>query len=276
MKLKHLLLLAIAVILSNCGSAKHIDQDRIVGSWKVSTTESEQSKLPFKKMELHFFPDSTYASLQDNKVKFGNWSYINEREIEYGDNKLTIKNFEESKLSNNLTVNILGGDISSESEFTLVEEFENVMDFKKDPFHPDNNKWRLKPTKKETLQEIRTRLSNYILHNAYLLESAHLKNKTTISFARSIGLIKIYQGAVGIVKEDKVRKSWIDCFYDEEDASKAYKLYSSYLDEQGVLRGQSTGDWVKDDYEILMALHSQLEKGDNKDLSNRYASQFEE
>ena len=269
------LLFAFVIILCNCSPSEKSDKNKIIGSWKVSelsnidnknlamneqasSTLGSESKT--KKLVLHFFPDSSYTILEDRQVKLGKWSYLNEKEIKYGNHRLTIEKFNQEESSKSLTVNMLNEDGTIASELTLIDEVEKIKDYKQDPFYPNNNKWRQRPLKKETNAEISKRLSNYILHNAYVLKAAYDRNETSISFKHSKGLIKIYQGGIGVVKENKVNKSWINCFYDEDDAMKAYYLYSSYLGKTGVYRAKSTGDWVKDDYEILMTLYYQIQK----------------
>lgn len=269
------LLCASVIIFNSCSSAKEINKDNIIGSWRVSeikkfdkdnllldennplVLENEQLN---KGLVLYLFPDSTYAELIDQKVEIGHWSFLNDREFKYRNHKLTIERFEELETSKNLIASIPRKDQSIESEFTLVEDVSRIKDYKKDPFYPSNNKWRIKPSKKENNEEIITRLSNYLLHNAYILKAAHERDESSVSFTHSKGIIKVYQGGIGIVKEDRIHKVWFDYFYDEKDAMKAYHLFNSYLNNEGVSTTKSTGDWVKDDYDILMTLHSQISK----------------
>ena len=279
MKNKYLLC-ALVIFFSSCTSTEKLDKNKIIGSWKLSelTTHDKESLAMYEQMEskfesapsskevvLHFYPDSSYSEVEGHKAKCGTWSYLNEKELKFGDYRLAIEEFEQEKSKNSLIVSIRNEKDNIESELRLVEEVEKLKDYKTDPFYPDNNKWRQRPTRKETNEQIRARLLNYVLHNAYILNAAHERNLNTVSFAHSKGIIKIFQGGIGVYPENNINKSWISCFYDEEDAMKAFYLFSSYLD-RGVYRAESTGDWVKDDYEILMTLHSQIQerKKDNE------------
>jgi len=275
-----LLLCASVLIFNSCSSAKEINKNNIIGSWRVSEIKKfdkdnlllkENNPLVLENQQLnkglvlYLFPDSTYAELIDQKVEIGQWSFLNDREFKYRNHKLTIERFEELESSKNLIASTIRKDQSIESELTLVEDVSRIKDYKKDPFYPSNNLWRQKPSQKENNEEIITRLSNYLLHNAYILKAAHERNENSVSFTHSKGIIKVYQGGIGIVKEDRIHKVWFDYFYDEKDAMKAYHLFNSYLNNEGVYTKKSSGDWVKDDYEILLTLHSQISKTKKKE-----------
>lgn len=277
MKVKNLLLLAIAVVLSSCSSSAKFKEHTIIGSWQVShEAQTLENKAPSGGSMLHFYPDSSYTLLKDREIKFGQWSFLNENEIKYGNNVLTISDFDENELKKNLIVSVVDISNNTKSELVLVEKQQyKIADYKEDPFHQSNNQWRLRPNRKESDQEIRARLSNYILHNAYILKSAYEKNATSVSFKNSSGPIKIYKSAIGIVNEDKIKNEWLNCFYDNEDAMKAFNMYSSSLGSRGVAKGTPTGDWVKDDYDVLISLHAQIEKAAS-DTSLTYATIDEE
>ena len=275
-----LLLCASVLIFNSCSSAKEINKNNIIGSWRVSEIKKfdkdnllleENNPLILENQQLnkglvlYLFPDSTYAELINQKVEIGQWSFLNDREFKYRNHKLTIERFEELDSSKNLIASTIRKDQSIESELTLVEDVSRIKDYKKDPFYPSNNLWRQKPSQKENNEEIITRLSNYLLHNAYILKAAHERNENSVSFTHSKGIIKVYQGGIGIVKEDRIHKVWFDYFYDEKDAMKAYHLFNSYLNNEGVYTKKSSGDWVKDDYEILLTLHSQISKTKKKE-----------
>lgn len=275
MKIKNLLF-AFVIFFYNCNSSEKNaiikNDDEIIGSWEllevrtydknnleldVQTRLKLGKQLKSKGLVLHFFPDSAYTKIEDSKITSGNWSYLNEKEVEYGDHRLNIESFELGEFGESILGTIHTK--TTASEVTLGEGEENLKNYKEDPFYPDNNMWRLKPLKKETNKEISARLSNYILHNAYVLKAAHTRNGGSVTFKNSQGIIRIYQGAIGILKENKIKASWINTYYDKEDAMKAYYLYKSYLGKENVYKIKSTGDWVKDDYEILFKLYNLIQ-----------------
>jgi len=281
MKIK-CLLFALTLLLYNCGSTEKKEEEhyKINGSWDLSEVKTfdktnldleDQTRLKLGKeylskgLTLYFFPDSTYTEIYNDKITHGVWFLENEKEVKFDNYKLSIEKLEQEEAYKSMSANLYNEDNNIESELKFIEGFKNLKDFNKDPFYPDNNKWRQKALKKETNKEISNRLSNYVLHNAYILKSAHDRNVGSVTFAHSRGLIRIYQGAIGILKEEKINKAWIDTYYDKEDAMKAYYLFKSYLGKEGVYKTKSSGDWVKDDYEILLALHTKIKETKEQD-----------
>ncbi|MFZ1751778.1 MAG: hypothetical protein WAU01_16380 [Saprospiraceae bacterium] len=263
-----------------------MDKDKLIGSWRLSEImtfdKANQEKDGFTRsmlgrellsrgLVLHFYPDSSFTELEGYQTSHGNWSFLNEKQIRYGKNRLTIERFEQIKSNNYLIASIYNKEDKIESELKFVEDGKKLADYKTDPFYPDNNKWRQRPLKKETNEEIRARLLNYILHYAYLLNASIERDDNEVSFAHSMGLIQVFQGGIGRIPKNKINKSWIECFYDEEDAIKAFYLFSSYLNK-GVYNGGSTGNWAKDDYEILMTLYYQIQKKIKED-EEKFAKQ---
>ncbi|WAC01912.1 hypothetical protein N7U66_19000 [Lacinutrix neustonica] len=279
MKINYLLPLTFIIFFSSCNSTEKLEEklvdDEIIGSWTLTEVitfdkenadinDAERTALANEKLTkgltLQFFPDSSYTMFEGGNIKHGNWTYVNDKALSYGQNILKIDRFDEVGQMTGLLASIRNNDKGVESAVKFVEEIKKLKNYKEDPFYPGNNKWRERPLKKETNEEIVARLSNYILHNAYLLKAAYERNDVTVSFEYSRGVIKVFKGGIGVVKKNKINQTWKNYFYNDADAMKAFNLYSSYLDKQGVLRAVSTGDWVKDDYEILMKLYSQIQK----------------
>lgn len=279
MKINYLLALTLVIFFSSCNSTEKLEEklvdDEIIGSWTLSeviTFDKENTDIKdaartalaneklTKGLILQFFPDSSYTMFEGGNIKHGSWSYLNETALKYGNETLKIDRFDKEGEMTALYASIRNNDNAMESAVKCVEEIKKLKDYKEDPFYPGNNKWRKRPLTNETDEEIVARLSNYLLHNAYLLKAAYERNDVTVSFEYSRGIIKVFKGGIGVVKKNKINQTWKSYFYNEADAMKAFYLYSSYLDKQGVLRARSTGDWVKDDYELLMKLYSKIQK----------------
>ena len=127
MKVKTLLLVAIVIILNSCGSSAKFNEHAIIGSWKVSDeTKTLENAVSSKGLILHFYPDSSYTALKNSEVKFGQWNFLNEKEVKYGNNVLTIEDFNENELSKSLIVRVVDGDNNTKSELILVETLENI------------------------------------------------------------------------------------------------------------------------------------------------------
>jgi hypothetical protein len=263
-------------ILSNCGGkAKNIEQ-QILGIWRLSSYEnSKQDKgntndpllaeaSKFEKAKegivLSIFPDHQYTVLKgEGEYEYGNWSF------DQAKNKITFKNKAKNQhfevaiadLENDLPQLKL---LNQHEKFAYLQEAKLLKNYKEEPFHPSNNLWRIKANHLESKQEIIDRLGEYFKHMAYLLKAADQRNLKVISFEYSMGIIRIYNGGIGIVPVENIPQIWKDTYYNEEQVLLAHFLYEFYLDNFKY-HGAGTGDWVKDDYTIMLNIYNDLKAG---------------
>ena len=214
------------------------------------------SKLASQGYLLNVFSDSTYNLITNYTSEIGNWKYHNDTLL-FGNNKLYVGRMGLEEYSQKtLTGKILSGGTEMD-----VKLFSNYIKYEKDqldPFHPVNNQWRVKPNHNETHEEIRNRLTNYILHTALVFKSASDRQNKKVSLDYTDGALKIYKRGVGIKSIDKVNEQWERCFNNLTDARKAYFLLNAYLDN-GIHRGNKKNqDWMKENYLILLRLYDQI------------------
>ena len=211
---------------------------------------------------INLFEDGSYSELNgDGFYKTGSWSY----NAEQG----TLQFKDSGKKSEPILIQPQGN--SEGGQFMLMpmltknvilkfaKEAVPMQDFLQDPFHFTNNQWRIKPSKPETIAELNKRIANYIRHLALILKSAQDRKQDVVSFEYSMGPVKIYNAAIGIHPYENVPEYWKNCFYDHTDAAKAYYLYEQYLNVDSY-KGGSTGDWIQDDYNILMSMYTGFTK----------------
>jgi hypothetical protein len=142
----------------------------------------------------------------------------------------------------------------------FVEYAPSMENFKEDPFYSANNLWRKKPSHAETPSEIQDRLGNYFKHLIYILKAAKERKQQVVSFEYSQGIVKIYSGGIGIEEPSQVANSWINSYYNNDDAKAAYKMFSIYL-RHSHYKGAAVGDWIQDDYNILLSIYEDLKEG---------------
>lgn len=275
-KAKYILLFLVVLIFNqNCKSPQRDSNvQNLISSWRLSeiiTLDKDNPELdalisPSVKRELvssgvalFFFPDSTFTELDGYFTTHGKWSVLENSKIQFGEKTLTIDKFSMKKENRFLEATIFNRSDNLNSVLRFVESEKTLVDYKNDPFHENQNQWRQKPIRKESNEEIRNRLLNYILHYASILDASIKREKNTVSFAHSMGIIQVFRGGIGRVPKNKVINDWTNCFYDEDDAMKAYDLFSSYLN-RGVYKGGTTGSWVNDDYDILMTIYDKIKK----------------
>ena len=228
--MKNYLYLLFVIIIFGCSSESTFNETELVKAWRLSEVVSMDGE------------DEEVTEM----LKLG-----------FGDKRILVEGFEEKRKKKFLIGDLLIEEESFKAKLKWVKEVEMVEKFKMDSFYPKNNVWRKEPSQKESDEQIRERLLNYVLHFAYILKASTEREHNVVSFANSMGIIKVYRGGIGIVKTEQIEDEWKKCFYDEEDAMKAYVLFKSYLN-RGVYKGGTTGDWVKDDYKILMSVYRKI------------------
>ena len=242
---------------------------KLSGSWrfvdfKGKDNAPNQTRKLFKaagsmnQVLMSFFPDSTFTRVyHTGKYDFGHYSYDeNEQSLLLTANR----NTEELKVvtqtspsgQQRLLVEYLPG-----KSLSLAQYGAPMDKFMEDPFSVQNNAWRIRPSAPETKDQIFNRLINYIGHNASILRAAYIREQDFISWEFSKGIIKVYNVGIGIVPKNEVPQVWIDSFHSREDAMQCYALFENYL-RNGKHTKHNSGNWVKDDYQILADIREGL------------------
>lgn len=262
-------------ILISC-SSDSIEMDKLgLGIWRLaeSTDNSDKSSSEdpllneAKKLEegkkghvLSLFPDHTFTEIiGGGEYYYGKWNFFENGtkiNLNYQDKKVTFDLKTDYADTNNITMQLK----NNQKEMVFIREAELLKNYKEEPFYAANNSWRIKPSKPETNKELEDRLANYFQHMVYLLKAADTRNLDVISFEFSMGIIKIYNGGIGIHDYEVLPEEWRNTYYDEADLSTIYNMYADYL-ETSRYRGASRGDWVKDDYKIALSIYNDIKLG---------------
>jgi hypothetical protein len=128
-----------------------------------------------------------------------------------------------------------------------------------DPFHPVNNQWRVQPAVGETDAEIKKRVVNCIKFFALFYRDNLLRNLSSIDFEGFPRIFNWYRGGLGIPDRDKVDKSWIDCFYDEEEAMKGYKFLRMLIVDYEYDWPEKV-EWYLQTHSVLEQMYHKAEK----------------
>ncbi len=233
-------------------SKKNAQQDDLL-------TEANDNELVVQGLIISFFPDSTYTEIKGNgEYEFGKWYFINDGEsICFISNETKNAVFARFELeNNNLNINLINK--TKNAIMKLTKHFDILAEYKKDPFYLSNNLWRIKPNQSESNEQLHERLGNYFKHLAYLLKSSSIRNTSSISFVFSEGIVKIYNGGIGVLNFIPI--SWEKTFFNEDEANIAYKMFQRYLFKSDY-HGASSGDWYKDDYDILISIYGDVKSG---------------
>ncbi|NNL93741.1 MAG: hypothetical protein HKO66_15975, partial [Saprospiraceae bacterium] len=113
--------------------------------------------------------------------------------------------------------------IDSVGEYTFHQEHEMLKDVKTDPYHHSNNKWRITPDKFEKKKELNQRMNNFLTHYKYLLSSASERPNSKIRLKHSLGILKIFDGGLGLKEEDDIPTDWLHSYFSDSQAVDMYK-----------------------------------------------------
>ena len=213
---------------------------------------------------ISFFPDGKFTEIRGSGAyRAGSWeSGDNGKAIILKDSEKTETAFiQQEVLNDRQALTMMFPERRMKMKFVLVGEA--LKNYHEDPFYPANNDWRIKPQHAEDLIALSERLSGYFKHNLYILKAAKERKSEVVSFSFSQGIIKIYNGGIGIQQLQNVPDSWANTYYNNSDALKAYKLFDEYL-QSSHYRGAGTGDWIDDDYNILLGIYADFKKMNTK------------
>jgi hypothetical protein len=206
-----------------------------------------------------YFADGSFTELSGNgRYDKGRWTWQGQQ---------LVRHFELDKHTDTAVVSIATEGDQRPSlkmepdgrnmQLVFLKDAHPLKDWQNDQFYWANNTWRIKPAHREDTAQLRERLLNYIRHVCQILQCADEREQRNVSFEFSLGPIKIYNGGIGIHNYSIVPDTWKHCFYDDADAQGAYGIFSNGL-RQSRYHGANTGKWVKDDYNILLAVYNTI------------------
>lgn len=214
---------------------------------------NEQAETGYK---ISFFNDHKGFQIRNGVYKSFEWQFTEEEiTLKFNNHSEKIKVLDYLKKDARTTLLL---DFKEKGDYEFVKTDEMLSDIKNDPFYPENNEWRVKPKHLESNKELHNRVKNYIKHNALILKAAKERASNVISFEHSQGIVKIYRSAIGIIDEDEIAEEWYSYFYNDKQAIEAYYIYDEFL-SANKYRGATTGEWVIDDYKILLSIYKDME-----------------
>jgi hypothetical protein len=127
-----------------------------------------------------------------------------------------------------------------------------------DPFHPFNNQWRIKPAKPETDSAIAARARACVKFYALFYRDNIKRNKKEISFLGLPVIFEWYRRGIGLPDRDKVSDSWVECFYNEEQAQKGYDILRELIVRYEFKWPDNAPDWRYETRDVLEQMYNKL------------------
>lgn len=193
--------------------------------------------MPFRGIFLA--TDKTAVNNPRNQIGFGTWDYNEQSKqliITYekgGKDVYEVRSVNPTQLR---VIKKNGGDnkvmlfVSDGMQHKVKEE---------NPYYHANSRWRIPPKTAESDTAIRQRLKACVNFFRLYYNAAVERNFKQLSYYGFPSCIKFYGPGIFMIKEEDLDPRWIACFYNKEDAMKAYKIM------RNTLLGHF--DWPKED-----------------------------
>ncbi len=201
--------------------------------------------------------DSTFVKNPRNYMEYGRWSFDKEKKV------ILLKNASGSKDEYRLAalgpneLIVVNSGIKSITKLKYVSAGKKYKLNTDNPFHIDNNRWRIKPRFSENDSLIKKRLKA-CLHFYILFYRDNLaRQENIISFYGLPTCFRWYAGGIYLVKKEDLVENWFDCFYSKEEAMKAWKMVDKIIGEKYNWSKENIS-WVKKNLMVLEQMYSKL------------------
>lgn len=206
---------------------------------------------------FYFFDDKTYTRNVRNAMEYGTWQYDAEKKM------IVLKASDGSKSEYKIAavgpkdMIVLNSSSNSATKLTYLAGGVRYKDKSEDPFYIENNRWRIKPTKSESDEQVHQRLKAFVyFHILFYRDNLERKEKL-ISFYGFPSCVKWYGGGIGMINVEDLPGNWIACFYNKEQAVKAQKIMDGILSKKYKWSTEKIS-WVKKNLEVLEQMYANL------------------
>lgn len=206
---------------------------------------------------FYFFDDKTYTRNVRNAMEHGTWQYDAAKKM------IVLKASDGSRGEYKIAavgpndMIVLNSSSNSSTKLTYLADGVRYKDKSEDPFYIENNRWRIKPTKSETDEQVHQRLKAFVyFHILFYRDNLERKEKL-ISFYGFPSCVKWYGGGIGMINVEDLPDNWIACFYNKEQAVKAQKIMDGIITKKYKWSTEKIS-WVKKNLEVLEQMYANL------------------
>lgn len=220
----------------------------------------ENSKFEIPYRSFYFSTRGSFVKNPRNTLDYGTWSFDDAGKIISINNTIDKDKdrYKIAKLTATELVLVNVG-VKSTTNLKFIAPGTRFKDPGDEPFFIENNRWRLKPKAKETDAAIHQRLKENIHFFVLFYKSVLAKNDPHVSFWGLPSCFKWYGGGIFLKKEDELKENWVDCFYNEEQAMKAYALADRLLSQKyNWPKGEQ--NWLKLNLAVLEQMYKKIDE----------------
>ncbi len=238
-----------------------IDVYQSSGNQDKLIAEAEDQDILEKGFKLFIINDTLMSILEGPKLSHYTYTFdVKSMTFDLLElNKKTKKSIVVSDLEQGRRGKMMTIDYNGIASYKLTENGTPLVDDTEHPFYVSNNEWRIPAQSEESIIQLKSRLLNLVKHNAFILKTATKRSSRMVDFTYSNGLIRIYNGGIGVLDSDYLPRYWRTTFYNGKQAIFAYDIFRNYLKALRYHGAHGKG-WVETDYNILIALYKFIDQ----------------
>lgn len=223
-----------------------------------NTRDDDPLEIPFR--SFYFSHDGSFVKNPRNAMEYGTWKFDPEKKtisLRYGSGE-SPDTYKMIRLATDeLTLINVGIQSTTHLVFSsLGAHFKNEKD---DPFHISNCRWRIPPVARETDAAILQRLKANLHFFLLFYRRAILMKTETISFYGLPSPLKWYAGGIYLKKKGELEDKWMECFYNKEQAMKAYDIMDKVMEMRYKWPKDPSMDWVQKNEAVLQQIYNNLD-----------------
>ncbi|PWT70981.1 MAG: hypothetical protein C5B59_19040 [Bacteroidetes bacterium] len=224
--------------------------------WSVIFWDSIADKRKYPGFSL--FHDYTVTENPRTEIKFGKWEIDKpNRILRLKMKDGTEKSYYVQELS--LSYMILTWEENGDSAWIKLNADGLVhKEDANDPYYPANNRWRIKPAKLESYDELTVRVKNCVHFYSAFFKDNYQKQLTDISYIGLPSCFEWYNGGIGLPATIELDKKWKNCFYSDDQAYKGYDLIKDIIERHVLEWPDKHMIWTKRIQIVLDQMHDRL------------------
>ena len=126
------------------------------------------------------------------------------------------------------------------------------------PFNKINSRWRIKPSRMESSQELNERLKECVQFYEYLFIGNAESENSDVNFSGLPTCFKWYQGGILVMSEKHIDRKWVNCFYSEEQALQARQIMEGVVTTKKYDWDTTQTNWLKQTADVLKQIHDKM------------------
>jgi len=221
----------------------------------LTMSNDAEGMLPFRSFYLS--SDATFVMNPRNSIVFGNWQMDEKNKtitLNQADGGKTVYKIEDLQQKQLIVTNKSEGSTTQLKFVSAGYQYKLLLN---DPFHTSNNTWRIAPKKIESDSAIRERLKGFVRFHILFYRDNLAKDEKSISFYGFPTCLRWYAGGIFLTKQKDLAANWYQCFYNKEQALKAYAMMDKALAKKYTWE-KSRVNWVIKNLGVLEQISNQL------------------